>query len=335
MPIEFLIIGIGSAGQRHARVIRKLYPDSIIYCLTGNHSRSLISNDLNSQNFSIDPIDYYGLKPIYNLSDLKSKSLSLTVIANPPKYRMQQLPIIDGLSERILIEKPLALNPTDASLIFHLLKKTKKPAWVGYQNYFNPIQIALAEYFANLTTPSEINLIFHEDLQSMNPFRDMFEHHLAKPEGGGVLLGLSHDIMFLYRLFDNLYLNQAASYISMSGRFPSVFDQAEIIALGVRGVIESEINISLSLSPKNNFRGGKILSSDTEITWDYATQRMTIKDKFRKEKKFHYPHHKDSLFEAQINFLMDSDIRSNIQDKNLIDSLKIVGLDYALKNRPV
>ena len=80
--MNFLIIGLGSAGQRHARVLRSQYPFSTIYAFRGTKFVGLIAKNLKSLDPDIDPIAQYNLILLDELDKL-DKFFDLTVIATP------------------------------------------------------------------------------------------------------------------------------------------------------------------------------------------------------------------------------------------------------------
>ena len=81
-PMRFLVIGLGSAGQRHARVIRSLFPSATIDAYIGAHHTGLIAEDLKSVDYTVTPMDFYGLNQVKALDGIRDK-YDLTVIATP------------------------------------------------------------------------------------------------------------------------------------------------------------------------------------------------------------------------------------------------------------
>ena len=83
--MNFLIIGLGSAGQRHLRVLYEFFgSNSNIYVYRGNHKRGLISSDLSQENFSINPVEFYNANEINTMAELLEKTWELVIIATPP-----------------------------------------------------------------------------------------------------------------------------------------------------------------------------------------------------------------------------------------------------------
>ena len=80
--MKFLVIGLGSAGQRHVRVIRKKFPKSVIKAYVGDHRTGLISEDLQSIDKNGSPFKYYELEELKSL-DMMTEHFDLVVIATP------------------------------------------------------------------------------------------------------------------------------------------------------------------------------------------------------------------------------------------------------------
>lgn len=72
--MNYLIIGLGSAGQRHLRVLHKFLGNKEnIYIYRGDHKRGLISDDLQHENLSLNPVEFYNASEINTIAELAEK----------------------------------------------------------------------------------------------------------------------------------------------------------------------------------------------------------------------------------------------------------------------
>ena len=110
---HFVIFGSGSAGRRHARALRKLYPKARIQIVKRSSSlqptQQLDGEDVEIVN---EPTAALGLHP------------DLVVIASPATMHAGDLQSALPYCQRILLEKPLAHNLADANLILDTLRKS-------------------------------------------------------------------------------------------------------------------------------------------------------------------------------------------------------------------
>ncbi len=79
--MKILFIGLGSIGQRHLRIIKKLYKKYKIYYLKVSKSNIIINDDLVGKKVS-SISEYYNITEI-SIFQLKNISFDLTFITNP------------------------------------------------------------------------------------------------------------------------------------------------------------------------------------------------------------------------------------------------------------
>ena len=126
--MNFLVIGLGSAGQRHLRVLHKFWENKAnIYAYRGSHTRGLISDGLDHENFSINPIEFYKAIEINTIAELSTNTWDLVIIATPPDSHYIYLQKIIKNSKRILVEKPLTVKVTEALNIINLAELNNIP----------------------------------------------------------------------------------------------------------------------------------------------------------------------------------------------------------------
>lgn len=270
-----LIIGLGSAGQRYARVIREAFPLSKIYFYRGNHFLGLISEDLSKIANSIDPSDFYGLIEIKSI-DMFAPNYNLIIIATPPDSHLWYLDLLKGKSRKFIIEKPLSNKNHNVEDYKRDIFKNKLEILVGYQHFYNPI----FKYIRNkITDKKKIESIFmkhFEPLSEMNPFRKMDKHHLNNPSGGGVLLGLSHEIDFCLSLFPEFNGFLTANFLERDGLLGVKKSCIVSSNLGTNNMPKVKIELSYSEEVVSE-RSGIINTHNTVYSWNLNKKVIVVR----------------------------------------------------------
>lgn len=322
--MNFLIIGLGSAGQRHARVLRNLYPLSTIYVFRGSRFVGLIDKNLQNINPDIDPITQYKLILLDNLDSL-DKSFDLTVIATPASSHLTYAEKLWSNSNRILIEKPLSNSLEETQKFLNNALNENKIVYVGYQHHFNPIFNKIVSIFNSYSYWSKLSCNFHESLHEMNVFRDMNQHHLASPKEGNALLALSHEVDFLLRLLPGPWSKMECKLLS-SGLFKGVLDKARLEGKYEDSGYKIEVSADLNFGNVPKSRKGTLIGDDFDIKWDINEKTLVVNGI---TENFYY--HGEELISAEISFLL-SKLDFDLELKNsLVRAMRIIEINSLSK----
>jgi len=316
--MNFLVIGLGSAGQRHLRVLDKLFGTTAnIYVYKGNHKRGLISDDLKNENFSISPIQYYNATEINTSLELSEKTWDLVIIATPPNSHYLYVEKLVTASKRILIEKPLTVNTTEALRISSLAQLNNVPIIVGYQMTFHPFKMFIKDNITKIGEIKSCATVFREDISAMNPFRSMKSHYLSKPIGGGAFLSLSHDLDFLLTIFNQTFVEDiffTNTKFSLNGTLVECVLKCSICLEANKFNMVSEF----SILPGPTVRTGQIQGSRAGIEWDFASGIIKLKDHDGKtQNTLNCSVEKDELFKSQIENILSLQDYSDYCQNNL------------------
>ena len=139
--MNFLIVGLGSIGQRHLRNIKKAYPNSKIYV----YRRLSRKINLNNFNKLVKKNIYkeYKLIKVNDLNNLKKYKLDGAFICSPSSFHINEAIKILKQKINVFVEKPLDSSLTKIKKLEVLLKKTKQIHMIGFQMRFSPIIIKL------------------------------------------------------------------------------------------------------------------------------------------------------------------------------------------------
>ena len=187
-----LIIGYGSVGKKHEKILNKIGLETHIY------SRRNLKTIVSFQNLShaIEKV-----KPDY------------IIVANETSEHLKTLNILEQYNiKKILVEKPIFDN------LDHNLKFNDTQIFVGYNLRYHPLIAKLKEYLkkqkillVDIKVGFPTSLIGEKD-------RDYFKAILAQKKlGGGVLRDLSHEIDYFLWIFGGV-----RELVSVGGHFSSL-----------------------------------------------------------------------------------------------------------------
>lgn len=331
--MNFLVVGLGSAGQRHLRVLNKFYGSNAnIYVYRGDRKRGLISDDLSDENFSINPVEYYDANEISTIAELIEKTWDLVIIATPPDSHCFYVEKLIKNSKRMLVEKPLSVNTTEALRIINLAEINNVSVCVGYQMAFHPFKDFIKDNINNVGKIESCNTVFNEDLSLMNPFRSMENHYLSKPTGGGAFLSLSHDLDFLLTSFDQTF---ADDIFFTNIKFSNNNSLVKCTLICTIQLEASNVNLisKFSILPGLTRKTGQIRGSRACIKWDFVSGIIELKKHDGKtENTLGCLVDKDELFRNQIKNILSLENYSKYCQINLNRAKFIVEANAKIRN---
>lgn len=131
MVLRAAVIGMGSMGQNHARVLEDLQGVKLVAAVdarfdnAGGHGGALSLN---------------------SVTELEELDIDLAVVATPTSTHCEVTLELIAQGSSVLVEKPLALNLEDAGKMFDAISQTEQIGMVGHIERFNPAVIALKAF---------------------------------------------------------------------------------------------------------------------------------------------------------------------------------------------
>ena len=179
MKKKILIIGFGSIGKKHAKLLKNFKNISEIYILTKQ----------NCGNF----------RKIKHISEVNNINPDYILICSRTTDHFKHLSYLEkNISNKtILVEKPLFKD-------VRKLKIKKNKVFVGYNFRYHPIIQFIRKYVNNKKVFS-VNIICHSYLPNWRKNINYTKSNSAKKiYGGGALLELSHEIDYLQWIFKKI-----------------------------------------------------------------------------------------------------------------------------------
>ncbi|QEE43661.1 Gfo/Idh/MocA family oxidoreductase (plasmid) [Rhizobium sp. WL3] len=178
MSTRALVIGFGSIGARHARVLSEL---GVVVAVASRHARSIPGMIV----FAEIPEALRIFAPDY------------IVVANETSQHMRTLAQLDaaGFSGRVLVEKPLKADLDDG------IVTSAGNVFVAYNLRFHPVLKALAARLCNdrVLTVQIYAGQYLPDWRPQTDYRLSYSAH--RERGGGVLRDLSHELDYIQQMF--------------------------------------------------------------------------------------------------------------------------------------
>ena len=189
---RILIVGLGSAGTRHLRLARELFPDSQIKVLQ-HRTQSTIPQF--SDGCFLTMVEAIQFAP------------QIAIIANPSTFHVNVAQELAQAEIHLLIEKPLSSSLEGVARLIETCKDRKSILMIGYNLRFSPS----LQHFRKLLGEGIISSLLSvrcevgQYLPSWRPESDYRQGVSAKKElGGGALLELSHEIDYIQWIFGKI-----------------------------------------------------------------------------------------------------------------------------------
>jgi len=333
--MNILIVGLGSIGQRHLRILKKIYRNKVtIYTLTNSKTSRVIKD--NFESFKVKSLaKYYGIKKI-KITEINKFKISSAFICNPPNYHLKTAIKLAQQNCHLFIEKPLSTEKGLSSInkLIRIAKNKKLVIRVGYQLRYHPGVEIIKNIIKTRDYGNILNGYFHFGeftgaLKKYENFSDSI--YVKKNKGGGALLAFSHHLDLASYFFGKL--KEKFSLLDNSRNFDiDVEDNCKIILTDKKNNCFM-VNLNFLDHPQENFI---ILNFQFgSIKWNYIDNSL-IAQKYKSKrveiKKFKN-FRRNYLFEKQTKeFFLD--IRSNnFKNKTLHDSKQLTKLINDIKKK--
>lgn len=201
--MKVLFVGLGSIGQRHLRNFKEISNDTDeIYAFRKtNNNLVIIDGDAKK----VDSLEeFYGINCVSSLKEGLELKPDIVFITNPSSFHLDIAIQAAESNCNLFIEKPLSNSLKDIKRLKNILEEKELTAIVAYQTKFNPCfsivkDIIDTKKFGNIVSA---NFKWGTFLPDHHPYEDFRKSYAARKDlGGGVILGLSHEIDLIRSFF--------------------------------------------------------------------------------------------------------------------------------------
>ena len=285
------IIGLGSIGKRHLRLVKELRPQlNIIAVRSGMGKKVEEEKLLNAVVHSLDEAIDYGI--------------DASIIATPAVYHIKQAIELMERGIHVLIEKPLSHSSNNINELLEAQKKSKVVGLVGYCLHYN----LGALKFNEMLIDKRIGQILHVQvdcgsyLPEWRKGQDYRQSVSAKLDlGGGVLLELSHEIDYIRWFFGEM--NSVFANIQNSGTLDIVVeDSADIIFEAKQGY---SISIHLDFNSRTTRRKCIARCTNGDLIWDLVADKVIWQSADGFQEVETYQNDRDYMYRKQLKHFFD------------------------------
>lgn len=295
MVNRVLIVGLGSSGQRHLRLIRELLPNSDIRLLRSR--LGALTNEYSDGTFlSID--DAIAFDP------------QIAVISNPASLHIEIAQALAEKGTHLLIEKPISDSLAGIGRLLETRDRKNIALQIGYNLRFLPS----LQRFRELLEEDVIGKVLSvrcevgQYLPSWRPESDYRQGVSAQWElGGGALLELSHEIDYLRWIFGEIEWVRAT--LSRQSDLEIDVEDSAHLTMGFTNQSGGQQLIGvvdLDFIRRDSTRLCTAIGEDGTLRWNGLTGEVTLFESSTNEWREKYAHQNardDSYIAQWLSFL--------------------------------
>jgi predicted dehydrogenase len=260
MIVKTAVIGVGSLGQHHARILGQHRNSQLQYVVDSDLKRAEKIAKVNQVSYLTDFNDLIG-------------KVNAVVIAVPTEYHYQVAKPLLEAGLHCLVEKPFTLNVHEAQELIEIAKSKDLVLQVGHVERFNPAIIA-AIPFINKPKFIEVN--------RLGPY-DPRTNHV------GVVLDLMiHDLDILFSFIKDKVVSVEAYGAKI------LSDTEDIAKVRLKYANGCVADVSASRVSMAKYRKIRIFQGCSYISIDYASKSLKVYTKKEGKEKI------NSLFDIDI-----------------------------------
>lgn len=307
------IIGLGSIGKRHLRLVKEIRPDIEVIVMRSGHGASCKEEKI-------------ATKIVSSIDLIIAEGIQAAIISSPATLHIEQSLDLAKAGIHLLIEKPISKTSDGINQLLKILNEKNLIAMVGYVLRQDPGAIK----FKKLIDDNSVGGILHARIEcgsylpEWRPGLDYKKTVSARSElGGGALLELSHELDYLHWFFGKPKDVQAM--LRNSGLLGiDVEDQVDLLITSAQGYC---ISVQIDFNRRHLERKCKVLTTEGELTWDAVNKNVTYKLAEKVEKIYSYDNERDYIYRKQLNIFIDcieNNITPPVTIENGVDVMKLI-----------
>lgn len=258
MGIRVVVIGYGSIGQRHAKIVRKTIGEENVLHLPAGNRENIPQQTLVANILAFEP--------------------SHIIIATPAT---QHIPLLLNLLDEvptanILVEKPLASNASMELTpdVVQVLLKNESRIFVGYNLHFTDHFQFIKNNISRLGDMLWADLRVGQHIEQWRPGRDLKSIvSLSADHGGGALNELSHELEMAVSLFGALNCDHA---VAQRGVFGNHVEVEEAVQVHLSGERSSKVSLQCDFYRRVPERKVFLIGKQGQLSVDFIANNAVI-----------------------------------------------------------
>lgn len=306
------IIGLGSIGRRHLRLIKEINQDIKIVLVRSGKGKK----------WPEETMADYVVSSIQGAIEL---NVQAAIISSPSILHIEQALQLANEGIHLLIEKPLSNSMERVNELHEIAQDNDCIILVGYVLRFD----RGARKFKQWLEGDHLGRVLHARIEcgsylpDWRPDQDYQKGVSASKElGGGVLLELSHEIDYLHWFFEKPI--SVYAMLRNSGILGiDVEDQADLL---MKSKESYPLTVQLDFNRRHATRLCNVQSINGELTWN-AIQKCVVWRPINGEKVVDYfQDEKDYIYEEQLKNFIASIEHNKKPTVSLLDGIKVMEL---------
>lgn len=301
--MKVLLFGLGSIGQRHARILRQVLGDGVELGAFRQWGRKLVINDDLSVVEGVDPAEQWGARSFSRLEDAFAWGPAAAFITNPISMHVESARRAVDAGCHVFIEKPLSHTDDGVADLAEAAAARRLTLAVGYQLRHHPALALIRSRIEEgaIGRVCAVDIEFGEYLPTMHAYEDYRETHMARrDQGGGAILCLSHEIDAMCWLFGTphsvLSVGGHLSDLELSG----VEDVATMLFTGGHGGRKVPMRVHLDFLQRPPRRRYKIVGDAGSIEFDYHQRELVLATPAGRDVTTFASWHRNQMFETEV-----------------------------------
>ncbi len=272
--LRVAFVGLGGAGQRHARVLRSLLGWNTRWLAVRSRGTTPVLNaGFEPQAGSM--AQAYNLLCVPSVGAALELEPDLVVVATPTALHRE--PAVAALEAGcpVLVEKPLAATLADATAVVQLAEKMQVAAFVGFQRRHHPAWRETARRFetGDLGELRSVSMWCASDVTAWHPYESIDGLYALRADlGGGVIATECHEVDQLVGL---LGVPSSVSCEASTGPSPGDVERSAELVLTYEN-LGCDARVSLSFEERLPRRGWTIEGTKGSIHWEETTGALVI-----------------------------------------------------------
>jgi predicted dehydrogenase len=283
-----LVVGLGSIGMRHARVVRRAFPQARITALRRSQA--------DTPTGLVDDV-------VTSVDDALRARPTAAVIASPASRHVESALPLARAGVHLLVEKPIAANSAEVPELLDACRRAGTTLMTAYNLRFSPTLVRFREMICAgaVGAPVSVRAEVGQHLSSWRPDTDYRTSVSARADlGGGVLLELSHEIDYLRWVFGEV------SWVSAIARKQSALDidveDTVHLVLGFAGPPGSQLvaAVNLDFVRHDQTRTCVLIGESGSLRWDAIAGSVAVRHPGKQwETVFQRDAVRDETYEAE------------------------------------
>lgn len=335
--MKILFIGLGSAGQRHLRNLKRILGDDVqLIAYRVRKFKRMFDDNLNVvENQDVQAA--YNIQVFDDLLEALQEKPDIAFIANPNSMHIETALQVAKEGVDIFLEKPVSDSMEGLDELISVVEEKKIILYVGYQMRLHPCIMKLKKDIdkKRIGEIVSVDCQMGELLSQMHKYEDYRDMNEAKKStGGGVVLCQIHELDYLCWIF-----GMPAEVYSVGGKYSSLEIEVED---GATTICKYDSNghvfpvvVHQDFLQTPPVRQCKVIGTEGQIEVDLLQNRYVLFDKKTVKEERFANFSRNDMFMEEVKCFMDYVKTRKQETLTLQEGIKSLKIALAIKESMV